>query len=424
MIAELRIDEVVLQHHIDRLGAIGVDEEGALFRPVYSQPWLEARALLEQWMRDAGLTSRVDAVGNLFGRLDGTDPSRPVVLSGSHIDTVRNGGKYDGALGVHAALAAVSAIVERGVPPTSPIEVVALCEEEGSRYTSPLWGTQAILGVTAAGAVDQLIDIEGVTIADAMRGVGLDPARLGDARRSDIGTFVELHIEQGAILENEAIALGVVEVITGQRHFVVTVNGMQNHAGTTPMNLRTDALTGAAEMVVAIERIARERGRPTVATVGRLELTPGSRNVIPGMTEFTIDIRNPDGPTLDAFVEGVREAIIGIAAARGLRVDIVEEVASASQPVPMNPAIRTAISDASTRLGVSWRPMVSGAGHDSQLFARHIPTGMIFTPSARGISHSPEEFTPLEQIVPCVLVLAETLWALAGSSAQAAAAQP
>lgn len=413
MSQQFTVDSELLHSHIEELGAIGLDPtSGELFRPVYSHSWLTARNKLEDWMSEAGLEVRVDAVGNLFGRLPG-ETDAPVVLSGSHLDTVRNGGRYDGALGIHAALSAISAIAASGSLPRRPIEVVALCEEEGSRFTSPMWGTQAILGLIPAGAEERLTDEDGVTIATAMQQVGLTADRIREAARHDIDAFVELHIEQGGTLESDRIALGVVDAIAGLRNLNVTVRGGQNHAGTTPMDLRADPLTASAEMMIAVERTAREIGRPAVATVGQVSVAPGSRNVIPGEVTFTVDSRHPDEEKLDRMLEALETRLTAIGEARQVSVDLDPIFYRA--PTPMNAEIARLIGEVADELGVSHHLMPSGAGHDSQLFATAVPTGMIFTPSIGGISHSPREFTPIEMITPCTEVLADVLWRLGNS---------
>lgn len=404
------IDLVALERRIDELGRIGEDPETGLFRPIYSAPWLEARELLRRWMDEAGLKTRVDAAGSLFGRLDGAEDGA-VTLTGSHFDTVRNGGKYDGALGIHAGISALAAIVRSGRVPRRPIEVVALCEEEGSRFTDPMWGTQAILGMIEPGTPETLFDMDGVSMTEAMAAAGLDAALLPSARRDDIGAFVELHIEQGGVLERDGIPLGIVEAITGQRHISVTVLGRQNHAGTTPMTMRNDALVGAAEMFVEIERIALDEGAAAVATVGSVEVLPGSRNVVPGSVTFTVDMRAPVAVQLDRLGQRVADAAEEIATRRGLTLQRHEIFHHA--PVMMNFALRDVIARTAAGNGVISRLMPSGAGHDSQLFAQRVPTAMIFTPSIDGVSHSPLEFTPIEMIGPCVEVLASTVWALA-----------
>src|SRR5215212_7472566 len=240
-------------------------------------------ALLERWLDEAGLTTRFDAAGNLWGRAEGTDGGSAVV-TGSHVDTVRQGGKYDGALGVHMAIAAVQAV----------LEVLVTCEEEGSRFACSFWGARAIVGRVRQEEMEQIADADGVTIGAAMQQRGFDPARIGEAERDDIAAFVESHIEQGAILEREGYPLGVVTSITGQRWMQVSVRGVQNHAGTTPMDLRRDALGGAVAMIEQISAAAVRMGRPAVATIGRIQAFPGGTNIIPGRCEFTVDTRHAE----------------------------------------------------------------------------------------------------------------------------------
>ena len=415
-VPDFAIDVALLERQIDELGEIG-RRNGQLFRPVYGDAWRTARERVEMWMREAGLATHVDAVGNLFGRLEGRTGRVPAILSGSHLDTVRNAGKYDGALGIHAALAAVRAIARTRLVPQRPLEVVALCEEEGSRFANPMLGTQAILGLLSLGGDDGLVDNDGISIEDAMRSNGLDPAATASARRDDIGAFIELHIEQGGVLERDGVTLGIVEQITGQRHLVCTVCGQQNHAGTTPMDLRSDALAGSCEAIVRVEEIARSMGSPTVATVGVLTACPGSRNVVPGQVSFTVDARHPDPAALEDLVRMVCRMLSEVGSRRGLAVKVDEIAASHRPPVPMDQRLCRLIGTCAERLSVSAKAMVSGAGHDSQVFAPHVPTAMIFTPSVGGISHSPAEYTPIEMVEPCVRVLAEVLWCAANDVA-------
>jgi allantoate deiminase len=413
-IPDFAIDVALLERQIDELGEIG-KAHGQLFRPVYGDAWRSARDRVDLWMREAGLRTHVDAVGNLFGRLEGHG-DLPAILSGSHLDTVRNAGKYDGALGIHAALAAVRAIARTGQIPQRPLEVVALCEEEGSRFANPMLGTQAILGLLSL-AEGGIVDEDGTSIVDAMRSNDLDPAAIASARRDDIGAFIELHIEQGGVLHRDGVALGIVEKITGQRHLVCAVHGQQNHAGTTPMDLRSDALAGSCEGIVRIEQLARSMGSPTVVTVGVLTVCPGSRNVVPGQVSFTVDARHPDPATLDDLVRAVGRTLSEVGSRRGLAVHVDEIAASHRQPVQMNQRLCRLIGACAERLSVSARGMVSGAGHDSQVFAAHVPTAMIFTPSIGGISHSPAEYTPIEMVEPCVRVLADVLWCAGNETA-------
>jgi allantoate deiminase len=406
----LPIDPTVLQARIDQLGQIGAHPNGGLYRALYDDGWVEAMALLRRWMEEAGLAVRFDAVGNLWGRVDGTDGGKAVV-TGSHVDTVRQGGKYDGALGVHMAIAAVQTLLQECGRPKRPLEVLVTCEEEGSRFACSFWGARAIVGRIAPEEPARIADADGMTIGAAMQERGFDPARIGEAERHDIAAFVEAHIEQGAILEREGYPLGVVSSITGQRWMQVAVSGVQNHAGTTPMDLRHDALAGAAAMIGQITEAAIRMGRPAVATIGRIQAFPGGTNIIPGRCEFTVDTRHAEpGPRrqLLAEIEGIVEQV-----ARERDLQATVEVIMDHDPVPMSAEIRAEIEASIQSLGVSYLVMPSGAGHDSEILAPRFPTAMLFVPSRDGKSHTPEEYTPVEQVVPGVQALAGALHRLA-----------
>lgn len=406
----LTIDAEELQHHIDRLGNVGALEAGGLFRGLYDRDWQKAVDLVENWMAESGLAVKRDAVGNLFGRSEGTSSSR-CVASGSHIDTVRRGGSYDGALGVLAALSAVKALLGAFGPPKESIEVLVTCEEEGSRFRSNFWGSRAIIGKVSPSEASALFDPDGVNLGDAMREVGLDPARIPDAARNDIDAFIELHIEQGRVLEAGGHAIGVVDTITGMHQLRVEVAGRQDHAGTTPMDLRQDALLGAAEMVQRIAEVAARMGRPAVATVGTMNVMPGAVNIVPGEVVFTVDVRHSVTEQHIRLAEQVRRTVEDVARRRGLGLQI--EPILDHGPVPMDATIRAAIEAGALAEGLDYLVMPSGAGHDSQILAERIPAGMIFVPSKDGRSHSPAEHTPIEQIVPGVRVLARALHHLA-----------
>src|SRR3989454_813313 len=255
----MRIDGALLERRLDALYAIGAEPDGGAYRPLYGPAWATAVERVERWLKDAGLTTRRDAVGNLWGLAEGTDKGKSIV-TGSHIDTVRHGGRLDGALGIVAGLTAVEALLKEKGKPRRRLEVGAVCEEEGSRFATNFWGSRAIVGA---------IDSPDAAMAEAMRERGLDPATVASAARDDIDTFVELHIEQGAVLEIANAPLAVVSAIVGTAHLELAVTGRPDHAGTTPMDLRRDALAGAAAMVQAVESIARSLGTPAVATVGK-----------------------------------------------------------------------------------------------------------------------------------------------------------
>ncbi len=404
------IDAAALERHIEALGAIGPHPDGGLYRALYTSAWQEAQALVRTWLEELGLETRVDAVGNLFGRLRGREDAH-VVLSGSHLDTVRQGGKYDGALGIHAAIAAVGALQAAYGRPRKSLEVYVVCEEEGSRFPCNFWGSRAVTGTIRPGETESIADADGVTIGEAMRACGLDPATIPTARRDDIDAFVELHIEQGRILEDEGCDVGLVQTITGMRQVRVEVAGRQDHAGTTPMDLRRDALAGAAEIVARITDAAAAMGRPAVATAGMIAARPGAVNIVPGSCTFTIDTRHSDAAKRRALVATIEGIVAEVAARRGLAVAV--EPLMDHEPVPMAAAIRDRLEAAVRAEGLRYRAMPSGAGHDSQVMAPRFPTGMLFVPSRDGRSHCPEEYTPIEQILPGVRVLARTLHALA-----------
>src|SRR5713226_4244309 len=327
----LQIDASMLLRYVEALGSIGWQAEGGIVRPVYSAAWVQAREQLAEWMRAAGLDVREDSVGNLFGQLRGIDDSK-TILTGSHLDTVPLGGKFDGALGILAGLTAVRSLREQAGQPRRSLEVVALCEEEGSRFQAHYWGTRGMLGIIQADELERLRDDQGVTISEAMLTAGLSPERCREAVRQDLDVFIELHIEQGRILFDERINLGIVQAITGLRHQRVTVRGRADHAGTTPMDLRRDALQGAAQMAVEITRLVEREGRPTVVTLGKWEVIPGAVNVIPDEVSFSIDLRHPEEEIKRRLATAIRARCQAIARERGLVVS--SETSSDSAPVP------------------------------------------------------------------------------------------
>ncbi len=391
------IDRTLLERRLDELYAIGAEPDGGAYRPLYGAAWATAVERVERWLKDAGLTTRRDAVGNLWGRADGTDKGKSIV-TGSHIDTVRHGGRLDGALGIVAGLSAVEALLNEKGKPRRTLEVVAICEEEGSRFATNFWGSRAITG-----AIDS-VDAE---IGAAMRERGLDPARIATAARDDIDTFVELHIEQGAVLESARTPLAVVSAIVGTAHLEVTVTGRPDHAGTTPMDLRVDALTGAAAMVQAIESIAKSLGNPAVATVGKLSVEPDQINVVPGKVVFTIDLRHADAGGRRALEERIRSLCTTISQERrlGLAIRTLQE----KPPVAMHPDVRALLARAAQECGVQPMEMVSGAGHDAQILAARCRVGMLFVPSIGGRSHCPEEATDPIHLELGTRVLAKAL---------------
>ena len=409
----IQIDASILQRYVETLGSIGWQEEGGIVRPVYSAAWALAREQLAEWMRASGLDVRVDTVGNLFGRLRSIDDSR-TILTGSHLDTVPFGGKFDGALGILAGLVALHALREQEGEPRRSLEVVALCEEEGSRFPAHYWGTRGILGLIRSEELERLRDDQGMTISEAMRGVGaagLSPERYIEAVRRDVDVFVELHIEQGRILFDERVDLGIVQAIVGLQHQWVTVKGRADHAGTMPMDLRRDALQGAAQMAVEITRLVEQEGRPAVVTLGKWEVKPGAVNVIPDEVSFSVDVRHPEEETKQRLVAAIRVRCDEIARERELTVS--SEITSDILPSGMDVALQSILASSAEACGASWRAMPSGAGHDSQEMARHVLTAMLFVPSVEGRSHSAAEYTTPEDAARGASVLAAALYRLA-----------
>jgi allantoate deiminase len=414
----VQIEPAEMQRLVEALGQHGEQPGGGIIRPVYSPAWKAAQTQLAEWFAQAGLQVRQDAVGNLFGRLEGE--SARTILTGSHIDTVLLGGRYDGALGVLSAFAAVRALKQQhgaggggggGGKPRRSLEVVALCEEEDSRFHANFWGTRGLLGLIRPEELDALVDEDGVTIGQAMREVGLPPEQYHEAVRTDLDAFVELHIEQGRILYDEQVPLGVVETITGLYRYLTTVEGRTDHAGTTPMDLRRDAVQAAAHMSVDITRIVEREGRPAVVTTGKWDVQPGAWNIVPGRASFSVDLRHPDEATKQALAARLRDTCDRIAAERG--VSVRYDLAGDVLPMAMHPDIQAVLAAAAEAHGLTYKRMVSGAGHDSQVMATRLPTGMLFVPSVDGRSHSAAEYTTPEDAARGARVLATALHRLA-----------
>jgi len=380
-------------------------------RLLYGVEWAEAQKYLMRRMEALGFAVRCDRVGNVYGRVEGTRPGAPAVLTGSHVDTVRSGGVFDGAYGIAAGIAALDGLRRTFGPPVRPLEVVSFCEEEGSRFPLSYWGSGNVVGAFDIAEAPRHTDFAGVSLQDAMICAGYGQDDQTPARRNDIAAFVEAHIEQGVTLERMNLEIGVVTAIVGQKRFIVKVYGEANHAGTTPMSMRKDPCAGAAEMIVGLERMAAEAGDPLVATVGRLELTPNTPNVIPGAVTFTIDVRHADEAALTAFGERVTNLVRDVAARRGLRAE--SSLWVDTLPAPMHPALFGSMERICGELGLSHRLMVSGAGHDAQMLQTICPSAMLFVPSRLGVSHSPDEYSSPEALENGLKVLTAMLYELA-----------
>lgn len=379
---------------LQQLAAISHDH-GALSRHFLTPEHRAAGELIKRWMEEAGMTARFDAIGNVVGRYEGVRADLPALLTGSHFDTVRNAGKYDGMLGVVTPIACVKALHEVGGRLPFAIEVIAFADEEGVRFNSTLLGSRAVAGTFDPTLLDKT-DAEGITMAEALRRFGLDPMRVREAahRPENVLGYVEIHIEQGPVLLNEGLPVGVVTSIAGANRFVVRVEGLAGHAGTVPMNHRQDAAAAAAEMVLFIERRC-QASESLVGTVGVLSVPNGATNVIAGVAEFTIDIRAGDDAIRKAAVADVLWEIEAIAARRNVKaMATLQHEAHAS---PCAPWIMEHIADQIRAEGIAPRYLASGAGHDGMAMCDMTDIGMLFVRCGNsGISHNPAETMTVE----------------------------
>ncbi len=389
-----------LMRRLAELAALS-DTQGGLTRLFLSPAHQRAAALVSGWMREAGMSVTLDAIGNVVGR---TRPEGPALLLGSHIDTVRDAGWYDGNFGVLAAIAAVAAV---GADLPYAVEVIAFGDEEGVRFPNTLSGSRAIAGRFDAAALAGR-DAEGVSMGEALAAFGGDPDGVAAvARQPDqVLGYVELHIEQGPVLEAENLAVGVVTAINGACRFAVTVTGSAGHAGTVPMAMRRDALAAAAEMVLAVEAAGRQVP-DLVATVGALNVHPGAPNSVPGLVRFTIDLRGPVDAVRHAAVRALTAALTRIAEARNVDVDITQTHDAAATPCA--PWLQSQLAEAVTALGVQPRFLPSGAGHDTMAVASLCPVGMLFVRCKGGVSHTPEESITTEDAGTALAALVEFL---------------
>lgn len=403
-----RADAGRMEARIAALSQFGANEDGGVDRVAYSDADLAARAWAMDLMRALELEDvRIDAGGNILGTRPGTDSQAKPIMFGSHIDSVLGGGNYDGDVGVIAAFEAIDLLNDADIETRSPLEVVIFSNEEGG-----LIGSLAMTGALKPETLDVMSDA-GITIGEGIKKIGGDPENLERdvMEPGALKAFLEVHIEQGAILDEEGIDIGVVEGIVGIEWWNVTVTGVANHAGTTPMNRRKDALLAASRLVLAVNEVAVTTPGRHVATVGRIKALPGAPNVIPGKVELSLEIRDLESDKIMSIFAAIEKAAGDIAAERG--VDIAfERIDVASHPALTDEGVRGKIAAAAEALNLSYKSMPSGAGHDAQDMARIAPTGMIFTPSVGGVSHSPKEFTKPQDMANAADVLLHTVLAI------------
>jgi beta-ureidopropionase / N-carbamoyl-L-amino-acid hydrolase len=413
--AGLRVNAARLREHLEGLSVFGRPPGGTfadgVSRVAYSDADVAGRRYVMGLMKAANLEPRIDAAGNFSASRKGTDESLPPVLFGSHIDSVPNGGNFDGDLGSLAAIEVVRTLNEAGIATRRPLEVVVWCNEEGFAYNNGVYGSRAAAGHLDAGELDQVWN--GVRKSDAIRKVGGNPDRIEEARRKpgSFHCYLELHIEQGGTLEEVGIPVGVVEGIVAIDRYDVEIRGFANHAGTTPMPQRHDALLAASYLTVAVnETVRREPGRQ-VGTVGQLTVTPNAPNVVPGAVRLTIELRDLSSAKIVKLAEQIRARAREIAVQTATEIDM--RPAAHHSEALATPEVQACIEEAAKRVGLKSRRLPSGAGHDAQAMASLGPMGMIFIPSVAGISHSPKELSRWEDCARGANVLLEAVLAQA-----------
>lgn len=393
------------------ISSYGADPTGGMSRLLYSDSWLEVQNALKNKFEELGMEANFDEVGNLFGKVIGTENPEETIATGSHVDTVVNGGNLDGQLGIFGGYLAIKHLLETYGKPKRSLEIISMAEEEGSRFPTVFWGSKNLFGLGNKEEVVNIADANGVKFVDAMHKCGFDFKKDSSSSMKDVKAFVELHIEQGNTLEMEKQSVGIINGIVGQKRYNITLKGEANHAGTTLMKYRKDVIQVFAQIVTESIKKAKDIGDPLVLTFGKIVVKPNTVNVVPGDALFTMDCRHTDADILTNFTKQIEEDMKRIASDAGVEIDI--DCWMNEAPVPMNEKIISVIEEACKESNLNYRLMHSGAGHDSQIIAPRIPTGMIFVPSIKGISHNPEEKTELEDLKQGIEALASSLYKLA-----------
>ncbi len=409
--AALTIHGDRLRSSLEALAQFGRNPQGGVTRVAWTKADIDARRfVMDKLMSGAGLKVRVDSAGSIFGRREGKE-NLPVILFGSHIDTVPEGGIFDGALGSLSAIEVMRTLADGKIETRHPLECVVWSNEEGTHYGRGLFGSRAVVGEFEPGELDEK-DEQGVHIRDAVAGIGGDLARIGTAvrKQGEIAAYIELHIEQGGVLDRAGVSIGIVEGIVGVVRYQATITGEANHAGTTPMPDRRDALIAAARLILAVkEETQREPGRQ-VGTVGKLTVHPNVPNIIPGQIELVIELRDLLMEKVTGIFKRIQTRAAEIAASSGTR--IVIQPTSTHTSALATPWVKDIIAREATATGLKTLSLPSGAGHDAQMLARIAPMGMIFVPSVGGISHSPKEFTRWDDAANGCEVLYRTVLAV------------
>lgn len=414
---DISINKERLLHDLNAVSRIGIGDHGSVTRLVFSIKELRSRQLLIHLMTQAGLNIHIDRIGNIFGRWNGTNPKAPAVLAGSHLDTVVQGGKFDGPVGVIGALEAVRTLKENKVPLSSPVEVVCFVGEESSRFGFSTLGSSLVAGVVQTKDLANAVDAHGTKLEDILSSMGIYRDNIASLKRDPAGVkaYLELHIEQGPILEAKNKKIGVVTSIAAPTRFKAVYTGQADHSGTTPMEMRKDALVAAAHLITYVEEVCSEysqmeKGR-VVGTVGAMKIEPGVINAIPGKAELSVDIRSISAEAKERVARLVRERAQEIAKQRDIAVEILP--IREEEPVPLDEGLLPLIKEICEKKGIDYEVMPSGAGHDAMQMAKITRAGMIFIPSKKGISHSPMEWTDPEDICLGSQILLETIMRVA-----------
>lgn len=387
-----------IKNDIEQLSKFNSSPDRGLTRFSFTKEDREARNYIKNEMKEAGLEVYEDAAGTIFGKLQGQIENGPVVMLGSHFDSVKNGGNFDGPAGVVMALEVARTFKENNIKPKYPVEFIAMIEEEGGRFGGGLFGSRAMTGKVTRESLDQFKDKEGISIAEAMKNFGFDPDEIHEAKRKseDIRAFIELHIEQGPVLEKNNVDIGIVDYIVGIEEMEVTIKGRPDHAGTTPMNMRANALDAAAPVIAKVSEFAIQAGEGTVATIGILNLKPGAANIVPSEVTFTVDIRSKKEECKKQVHSKIIDLLKESAAKTNCSLEIIEKIDVL--PVKLDKEIVKDFSKICDELGFKKKLMLSGAGHDAMIIASIGKVGLIFVPSKDGRSHCPEEWTDYEDL--------------------------
>ncbi|KYC52935.1 MAG: allantoate amidohydrolase [Candidatus Methanofastidiosum methylothiophilum] len=402
----MKADAKRIERDIEEINKFNLTPGSGITRLTFTKEYMGALNYILGELEKIGAEVQIMRGGNIRARFQGLEKNAPSVMIGSHIDSVFQGGMYDGIVGTVTSLEVVRLIYENKIPHKNPIDFVIFVEEDGSRFSTVLLGSRIWAGKVSNEDLSKILDKEGTSYLDAMKKSGLIPKDEGLLEGNKIKAMIEPHIEQSLVLESKGLSIGIVEVIAGIKQLELTIEGVSNHAGATPMNLRNDALCGAAEIILNVERIGSKKGT-SVATVGFVEVIPGKTNIIPGKVKMTLDIRDKDDAVLNEIADSIMESIESTCKNRQLKFNIKQ--VSYTKPVLLSKKIAKTIEDTAKKQGIKTLRMVSGAVHDSSIIAEFTDVGMIFVPSKNGRSHCPEEYTDIKDIEIAANILLDSV---------------